>query len=488
MDVLSYRGPGAAGGVSSGLERAWRTQHEGGACWWFLSGDFLNKLPSDYQNSQFVTMLSENLVKGHYRFCNEFIWPIMHDLPEYATLNDEDRELYRQFNLKVADHVTYESGNRLYFVQDYQLALVPRYTKLYGARTHVFWHIPWPKAVPAEFVQPVVEIARALLRADGIAFHTQEYVDNFMHFIWQYLPEFVVDQETGVVRHLEETTLEPMERRNAPGTMDDGTYVLARQRPVIQAPVGNTRLFARPLGIDMEFWRELSSHPDTDKAPAVLKDLETPFVLSVDRADYTKAVADRIASIDEYFTLHPERVGELTFVQICGRTRSGLEAFDQYWEVCQAGVDYLNARWAKDGWEPLRWVKTPLGPPELAQLYRSAVAMLVNPVRDGLNLTAKEYVACQGDNAGVLLLSEGAGVWKEFGGYALPASPAVPGQISESLETALSMSQIERNTRMQLMKQKVEKNSLSRWWMKSLSAFATTEREHAITIADERIA
>lgn len=487
MDVLSYRGPGAAGGVSSGLERAWRTQHEGGACWWFLSGNFLNKLPSDYVNSQFVTMFSENLVKGHYRFCNEFVWPIMHDLPQYATLNPADREAYRQFNLKVADHVTYEGGNRLYFVQDYQLALVPRYTKLYGARTHVFWHIPWPKFVLPEFVPPVAEIARALLRADGIGFHTQEYVQNFMQFIWQYLPEFAVDQKEQQVRQINALP-EVADAQGRSATMDDGAYVLARQRPVMHASVGQTRLFARPLGIDMDFWRSLASHPDINQVPEVLSAVKTPFVLSVDRADYTKAVADRISAIDHYFSQHPERIGCLTFVQICGRTRPGLEAFDEYWEECKAGADYLNQRWSTAGWQPLHWVHKTLGPAELAQLYRGAEAMLVNPVRDGLNLTAKEYVACQGENAGVLLLSDGAGVWHELGGYALPASPESPGQITSSLENALRMSQNEKNARMQVLKQKVEKNSLSKWWHKSLHAFATTEAAYAETSTDARIA
>src|SRR5271155_1131740 len=99
MDVVSYRGPGAAGGVSSGLENAWRGQKTPDTFWWFLANDSLSKLlPAQESEPTFVTQLSEQTVQGHYRFCNSFLWPIMHDLPQYVSFDDEEYRRYAEFN------------------------------------------------------------------------------------------------------------------------------------------------------------------------------------------------------------------------------------------------------------------------------------------------------------------------------------------------------------------------------------------------------
>lgn len=457
MDVISYRGPGAAGGVSSGLANAWK-KHSNDK-WWFISDHSLVVLSQGEEQAEFITQLSDNLVSGHYRYCNELLWPLLHDLPQYASYNEEDHEHYRRFNTRVASFVTFEhEGEKPYFVQDYQFALVPRLLNIQGLRSTVFWHIPWPKHVPDEYVEQIAEIARALLSASVVGFHAAEYVENFMRFVSRHLAEYSVDLGHSVVRS-RTAPFSPQIELSSP-------YVLRPYaRRLGRTVSGGTRLVAKPLGIDVDQWQQMAEcNADNlqSKLPADL--LRHPMVLSVDRADYTKAVVDRMGIIDKFFETHPHLAGQMSFVQICGRSRVGLSAFDRYWADCATACSFVNDRWRRDGWQPVHWLQEPLKPHELSGLYRHAQAMLVNPVRDGLNLTAKEYAACQGTDAGVLILSPGAGAWHEIGNYCLPAHPHETAQAVQSLDQAFHMSPDERRTRNMLTRVRLEKFNLDAWW------------------------
>jgi len=469
MDVVSYRGPGVAGGVSSGLGNAWRKDRNGNTRWWFVADQSISVLSKNAAQSQFVTHLPENVIDGHYRYCNEFLWPVLHDLPQYATYSSEGRALYRRFNARFAQFIAFErQGLSPYFVQDYQLALLPEL--LQNISTMVFWHIPWPKYVPLEFTEPMSEIARGLLSAHVLGFHTAEYVDNFMNFVSDNLVEYSVDRTHSVVS--------PIYGRTSPSlievasTQPAGNYVMRPFASTGFASTGTrqrsstTKLVVKPLGIDVNQWQHTAAITPfaqiADKLPEGV--LQRPFVLSVDRADYTKAVLERLNAVDKFMEKRPEAIGQLSFVQVCGRSRVGLNAFDRYWEACRALYTTVNDRWRTADWQPIQWLDKPLNPIELSALYRHADIMLVNPVRDGLNLTAKEFTACQGDDAAVLLLSPAAGCWHELGDYSLPANPKNLPEMVDSLEQALHMSPAEKQARNSLAKIVLEKGSLQSWW------------------------
>ncbi len=156
--------------------------------------------------------------------------------------------------------------------------------------------------------------------------------------------------------------------------------------------------------------------------------------------------------------------GQVSFMQVSGRSRKGLAAFDQYWDICQSLYHHVNERWSTDHWQPIHWLQDSLNAQELAAVYSMSDAMLVNPVRDGLNLTAKEFVACQSDQAGVLLLSPGAGAWHEIGEYALPAHPRNTEQCITSISEALAMETRERRSLNIQARGKLEHSSLNKWW------------------------
>ncbi len=454
MDVVSYRGPGAAGGVSSALEIGWRNQSHIQSHWWFLANNTIERLSSEYRSGMFVKKLPEELVSGHYRYCNDFLWPLMHDLPQYATFNAGDRDLYREFNIRFADHIAHEhkSENR-YFVQDYQLAILPRFLNLLGGASEVFWHIPWPKNVPPEFICPLAEIARSLLRADILGFHAREYAQNFLQFVWQCLPDYSTDASGMRVSRIRLDKVD-FARRRIEGN---------RRGPLLQelSQGSNTKIVVQPLGINTDHWANLATAPVNVVLPSTVTNR---FVLSVDRVDYTKSVAERMRIVDRFFQRYPEMIGKVTFVQVCGRTRPGLAAFDEYWRECQEQFNCVNNAWKTDSWEPIYWLDKPLSSAQLASLYQRAAVMLVNPVRDGLNLTAKEFVACQNAEPGVLLLSSGAGAWHELGSYALNANPLQPDLVVENLARALTMGTPEKQLRMDLMRSEVERNPMDQWW------------------------
>jgi trehalose-6-phosphate synthase len=228
---------------------------------------------------------------------------------------------------------------------------------------------------------------------------------------------------------------------------------------------GPTKLLVHPLGIDFEFWTELrDSCKEEEMDPRLVKIGNSKFVLSVDRVDYTKAVLDRLLIVDRFFETHPEQIGQVTFVQVCGRSRPGLPAFDQYWHACRSLLGAVNNRWKVGDWKPVDWIEHSLSPKDLSYLYSKADCMLVNPVRDGLNLTAKEFIACQGSDPGVLLLSPGAGAIHELGDYALPAAPGDRDGTVASIAQSLVMPLKERQHRALKMKTILVSNQLSHWW------------------------
>jgi trehalose 6-phosphate synthase len=191
--------------------------------------------------------------------------------------------------------------------------------------------------------------------------------------------------------------------------------------------------------------------------------LKTDYILSVDRADYTKGVIPRLKSIAHFFDFYPELKGKITFAQICGKSRMNIEAFAKYYWETRSLVNSVNAQHGTDDWQPIVDVPGPLSPAELAVLYRDASVMLVNPVRDGLNLTAKEFVACQSGRPGTLALSPHAGVFDELGAWSVKVNPKSPIEMSAAVHHALMMPEEERAACVRRMNTRLHANPLNVW-------------------------
>ena len=457
VSIASYRGPGMAGGVSTALSTLWSLVGERAENWYYVCSktDSIKRSRANGNNFS-ESFLSPELVKDHYRYCNDFIWPVMHDLPEHATYRQFDRERYCQFNSQFA-RVIEENRQRVdssCFIQDYQLALT---SKNFGGPKQIFWHIPWPKDVKPEFVEPIMEIASGLMNCDSVGFHTREYADNFVEFVNKYFPGFSTStfrrERVNPLRAVSETGLnKPIHK--------------GRVRAIVYNSYSHkvTRVVVAPLGLDLDYWKEnrdssrLIDHKLHDMGLA-----SDSYILSVDRADYTKGVFQRMLAIDHFLTKYPEHRGKVKFVQICGKTRAGLGAFETYWDKSRNLADSVNQKWSDEDWEPIHWIDTPMNTKMLAGCYRNAKAMLVNPVRDGLNLTAKEFVACQAENPGVLALSSSAGAWHEIGEWAVEANPTSSDSLADAIHESLNLSHQERVHRADSIMQRLEENTLHDW-------------------------
>ena len=438
MNILSYRGSDAPGGVSSALSHVF-SNYAKTAKWWHMKGcDLVRENKIDRRLKTNVALsLNQSLLDNHYRFCNETIWPSMHDLPQYCQLSNFAQGFYRQFNRTTADALSkgQTAGNDSYFINDYQFALVPKY--LGAANCLVFWHIPWPKEVENECAPYLIELAEAMLYSSVLAFHIEEYVQNFCAFVSRFLPHYRVSGS------------------------------------VIESKFGRqTRVIAAPLGLDSKFWHEQCMN----EPPALIDRFAgEQILLSVDRGDYTKGIVDRLEAIELFLFFNPQYHGKVRFVQLLTHSRSQLESFDNYVQRATTKANSINARFGQGGWEPIAWIEDSLPIEKLAPLYRRADVMMVTPVRDGLNLTAKEYVACHETEPGALILSPSAGVWQELGRYAITAKTSDRFHMADMIQRTLEMTTAEKVARMRLMQRSLDRNSISSWWSNLLDQWQVTQ-------------
>lgn len=413
MQIVSYRGPAQPGGVSNALTQIDNLQNQQSNWFYMVEHELWRK--KNNQKSH-VYSFDKLIQKNHYNYCNNFLWPIMHDMPELAKYSLVERLHYKVFNSSLALNLNRADylKNEAFFINDYQLALAPKFLKA-NQNSYIFWHIPWPNHVLPQHVDALSEIAEALLIAKAIGFHTEEYRDNFERFIRQYLPSIQI----------------------------------------------KSKILVAPLGIDSRIWRTHASNNFQLQETGGL-----PYVLSVDRVDYTKGVRERLTAIEYFFKTYPEWIEKVVFVQQCSRSRPGLSEFDKYWNECRNIYQSVNSTYAKNNWRPILWTDNPSSQEELASSYANASMMLVNPIRDGLNLTAKEFIASQQSTPGVLALSNGAGVWSELGRHCLSIKPKDPHSFAHNILYGLKISAEEKKRRHRFLKNCIAANPLSMWWQK----------------------
>jgi trehalose 6-phosphate synthase len=435
MQILSYRGPSAPGGVSSAVTQIFEQESSSNSNeWWYIDGENLICKSAEGEDQDYV--LDSNLVENHYKYCNNFLWPVLHDLPQFAHYSEQERLCYKAFNSGIAfrlRNLAKENNNNGFFVNDYQFALMPNLLKS-TTESFVFWHIPWPRYVKPEHVDAMAELATGLLHANVVGFHTNEYRQNFFNFVTDNMPQFNVQTSDHTIRLIERTSYRSH----------------------------STKFVSAPLGIDSDHWSALANLGSLRQQ--VFTPADMPIILSVDRADYTKGVAERFAAIECFFEKYPQWQQKVSFLQLGTRSRQGLPEFDRYWQNCQERHTALNSHRATSGWQPLVWTDVPRTGAELATLYSKAAVMLVSPLRDGLNLTAKEYVACQKSRPGVLGLSRGAGAFKELGRGCVELDPHNPEAFANAIAQCLTMSDREKSIRTHEMKESLVTNSLERWW------------------------
>ncbi len=384
-----------------------------------------------------VFLSDEQVTNYYYGYSNKVLWPLCHSDTAKMTPKPKFWRQYRDTNRQFADAVLERTDpeNAVVWFQDYHFALAPRFVREQapGAFCMQFWHIPWPSWDMFRSCPQYDELLDGLLANDLLGFHTDRYCENFLDCVSQAL-DADVDRERGHIHY-------------------DGRTI---------------RVAAFPLGIDAEERRTLAASDEADEQWTSLRnryDLPDDGLLAVgvDRLDYTKGIEQRLDALEYLWEWYPEYREKLTFVQKGSESRGEIEEYQELQANVEEKIASINERFGTDEWTPIVYTTEHLPQSALAALYREGDVCLVSSLRDGMNLVAKEFVASQVADPGVLILSELVGAHEELGDEALTVHPNDTERFAATIQQALEMPESERSSRMRPMREQVEANDIDRW-------------------------
>ena len=433
------------GGVATGLSRLHQKR---GGLWFGWSG--VTAVDPEVGRALEARLLDLGCVSlklpaplGHQFYegtCNAVIWPLFHYLTERLPLEMGDFGAYRAVNQRMADLVVaaYQPGDTIW-IHDYHYLLLPALLreKLPNATIGFFLHIPFPSSEIFRLLPDREAVLAGLLGADLIGFHTAAYLRHFANSL------LVVN-----------------------GIAALGDRIRFADRDI--------RLGVFPMGIDVDRFEHLAGLPETADAVAMTRQGDQ-ILLAIDRLDYTKGVPRRLLAFEQLLVRHPELIGKVRLLNIAAPSRETVEAYREHREAADAMVGRINGRFGTATWVPVHYLYRSVDQSEVVALYRAADVMLVTPLRDGMNLVAKEYVASRTDDDGVLVLSEFAGAAAELG-EAILINPYDPIGAAESIYQALTMPVGDRRARMRAMRARVKAGDVHLW----ASGFLAVVEQHRL--------
>jgi trehalose 6-phosphate synthase len=381
--------------------------------------------------------LSEQEIEDYYLgFSNGTIWPLYHDAIRSPEFHRHWWRPYREVNRRFAEATAGVAGDGPVWVHDYQLQLVPGMLRELGLRGRIgfFLHIPFP---PPEILARLPWrrlVMEGLLGADVIGFQTRRSMRNFA----------------------------------AAARLFAGATGRAE---AIRFSGRTTQLETVPISIDVGRYESLSRRPDVvDRSREIRTELGEPqsVLLGVDRLDYTKGIDLRLRAFETMLAHRPELSGRIVFVQVAVPSREGVDEYQVIRERIEQLVGRINGAHGRPGWTPVRYLYRSLPVEELVAFYRAADVMLVTPLRDGMNLVAKEYLAARTDRTGVLVLSEFAGAAEQLD-RALVVNPYDVDGLAITMERAVSMPADEVWRRLSSLRRAVRRWDVYAWADHSLA-------------------
>ncbi|MGB5990266.1 MAG: bifunctional alpha,alpha-trehalose-phosphate synthase (UDP-forming)/trehalose-phosphatase [Marinifilaceae bacterium] len=386
-----------------------------------------------------VSLTEKDVELFYGGFSNNTIWPLFHYFGEYTVIKQEYWKSYVEVNRKFAKVIlkNLKSGDKIW-VHDYHLLLLPQMLKekMPNVSIGFFLHIPFPSFEIFRTLPWRNELLRGMLGADLIGFHTFDYKRHFMSAVKRLL-----------------------------GLETQFNQVFINNR--------TTSVQAFPMGIDYEKFhleskqqlsRTLSEKPDIEQElyKYLLLSPEVRLVLSIDRLDYTKGIASRIRAFDYFLTNNPEYVGKVTLIMLTVPSRADIEQYQLMKSEIDELVGAINAKYSSINWRPIWYFYRSVSFESLVALYSASDIALITPVRDGMNLVAKEYIAARADKKGVLILSEMAGASKEMS-EAIIVNPFDYNNISYALKQALEMPVAEQIKRNDILQNRLKKYNVEKW-------------------------
>ncbi|MDV3467812.1 alpha,alpha-trehalose-phosphate synthase (UDP-forming) [Stenotrophomonas sp. C3(2023)] len=434
---VAVPGEQRAGGLAVGLQAA---LEERGGVWFGWSGKSVRDESGALHEQrdgdiQFVTMdLNKRDVDGYYNgFANRTLWPLLHFRLDLVDYDRGTRETYHRVNALFADKLApLLREDDIVWIHDYHL--IPLGALLrergIGCRIGFFLHVPMPSADLLQAMPDHLRLLSSLYAYDLVGFQTQRDTDRFQTYLRLF----------------------------------GGGRVLPDGR--LQAPDGrHFRAATFPIGIDTA---RIAAQAKAAANKSAVKDLraslrDRQLAIGVDRLDYSKGLPERFQGFERYLDRHPDQHGSLTYLQIAPVSRGDVTEYRQLRTQLEQIAGHINGGHAAPDWTPLRYVNQNFSHATLTGFYRAAAVGLVTPLRDGMNLVAKEYVASQDpDNPGVLVLSLLAGAADELK-QALLVNPHDLDGVADAIATASTMSLKRRQERWHAMMEHLHRFDINHW-------------------------
>jgi len=436
------------GGLATGLSSI---HPKDGSIWVGWIGMADEELPDDEMKDELmdniishhcipVSLTQKEVEQFYYGFSNRIIWPLFHYFTEYAKFSAKKWEGYKSVNRKFAEEVLeYAQIDDYIWVHDYQLMLVPEMVKSLQPQLKIgfFLHIPFPSFEVFRTLPCREEILIGILGADIIGFHTFDYQQHFLDCVSKLLPNAEVDcNRVNYKGHIAETNVYPM-----------GIDAEKFEKEASEQA-------AKPNNAHLTLRAELEKYSE--------KNPDIKYILSIDRLDYTKGIANRIKAFDYFLKNNPWAIGKVRLLMVAVPSRTEVPQYQQLKREIDELVGGINSKYATLAWSPIWYFYRSFSFENLIELYSSCDIALITPVRDGMNLVAKEYVMSRASQKGVLILSEMTGAAKELP-EALLINPISFEEFNQALVKAITMSPEEQKIRISAMQQRIKQFNVNEW-------------------------
>lgn len=427
----------SVGGLATGLASLSKEY----SCFWIgwpgisnerISREEIEQIKPELQESNlYPVFLSRSEVKNFYHgFSNKTIWPLFHYFPLNAVFDKQFWIAYKEVNEKFSEVITsFAKPGDYIWIHDYHLFLLPMLLRqsLPEANIGFFLHIPFPSFELFRNIPWRKELLAGLLGADVVGFHTYDYAYHFLSCVQRLL-------ET-------EHSLTQIQRGNR----------------LIHVDVF-------PMGIDYDRFAGTSQDQQIREEMANLrrKTDNQKIILSIDRLDYTKGLLQRLNAYDLFLETYPQFKEKVSFIMVQVPSRTSVETYQELKQKIDELIGCINGKHGTIGWTPISNLFRSLPFQTLAALYNIADIALVTPLRDGMNLVAKEFIACKHNSHGVLIISEMAGAARELG-EAIIVNPNNIEETTQAIYDALSMPEDEQRRRNKAMQQRLRQHNINRW-------------------------
>jgi trehalose 6-phosphate synthase len=442
----------AAGGLAAALYQGMR---KSGGTWFGWSGKTIPGKPGpatmvESGPARLATIdYNEGDFNGFYNgMANATLWPIMHNRVDLMVYDRVWQEQYERINRQIAEEVAkLVKDDSIIWVHDYHFLMVGWYLKQMGVSVPIgyFLHTPFPASFSIECIPNHEHLFGHLLAYDLIGFQTAGDMRSFLRYANRSLGINEIGSQT------------------------------------IRSMAGITHLDVFPVGIDVDAYVKLAEDAANDPQVKRLQQTfgEGSTIIGVDRLDYSKGLRHRFRGYERLLMNFPAWREKVTLLQIAPLTRSDIDAYQALQHDLATLTGRINGEFGNASWQPVRYTNESYPHPVLAGFYRNSDVCLITPLRDGMNLVCKEFVASQSEaDPGVLVLSQFAGAAAELDA-ALVINPHDTEQIAEALDQALSMSLEERQERWRVMMKVLRVNDVSAWFDGFVHALeASTRKRH----------